>query len=263
MLKQFKDQLGGTIFLARTPQKIISLVPSQTELLFDLGLDKEIVGITRFCVHPEEKCEKKIKIGAPKRFDFDLIDKLKPDLIIGNKEENYRSGIERLRSKHTVWMSDVKTLEDAYQMIESVGDMVAKNEEAYHIVSETRSKMEGIKCHSSIKVAYLIWNRPYMVAGKHTFIDEMLRKFGFTNIFGDLDRYPEVTLDQIRAADPTAIFLSSEPFPFKAKHLDEFKQRFPSTIVRLVDGTMFSWYGSRLRYTVDYSEELISDLLVL
>ena len=261
-LRQFKDQLGETIFLAQTPQKIISLVPSQTELLFDLGLDKEVVGITRFCVHPEEKCRKKIKIGGPKRFDFDLIDKLKPDLIIGNKEENYKAGIESLRSKHTVWMSDITALEDAYQMIKSVGDMVDKRREAHDIVSEIRSKMKRIKHHSIIRVAYFIWKRPYMVAGKNTFIDEMLGKFGFANVFGELDRYPEVTLDQVRSADPTAIFLSSEPFPFKAKHLNEFREKFPSTIIRLVDGTMFSWYGSRLRYTVEYIEELIRDVLV-
>jgi ABC-type Fe3+-hydroxamate transport system substrate-binding protein len=259
-LKQFKDQLGETIFLAGTPRRIISLVPSQTELLFDLGLDKEIIGITRFCIHPEEKCAKKVKVGGTKRFNFDLIDKLKPDLIIGNKEENYKAGIERLSSKYTVWMSDVNTLEDAYQMIKCVGDMVGKSNEAYDIVSEIKSKIKQFKYHSSIKVAYFIWNRPYMVAGKNTFIDEMLGKFGFANVFGDLDRYPEVTLDQIRDAGPAAIFLSSEPFPFKAKHLNEFKQRFPSTIIKLVDGTMFSWYGSRLRYTVDYFEKLINNL---
>jgi ABC-type Fe3+-hydroxamate transport system substrate-binding protein len=255
-LKQFKDQLGGTIFLARTPQRVISLVPSQTELLFDLGLDKEIVGITRFCVHPEEKCAKKIKIGGTKRFDFELIDKLKPDLIIGNKEENYKAGIERLRSKHAVWMSDVNTLQEAFQMIKSVGDMVDKGKEARDIVSNIRSKIKRFKHRPSINVAYFIWNRPYMVAGKNTFIDEMLNKFGFVNV----DRYPEVTLDQIRAANPDAIFLSSEPFPFKAKHLSEFRERFPSTIIKLVDGTMFSWYGSRLRYAGDYFEKLIKNL---
>jgi ABC-type Fe3+-hydroxamate transport system substrate-binding protein len=259
-LKQFKDQLGETIFLAETPQRIISLVPSQTELLFDLGLNKEIIGITRFCIHPEEKCTKKVKIGGTKRFNFDLIDKLKPDLIIGNKEENYKAGIERLRSKYTVWMSDVNTLEDAYQMIKCVGDMVGKSKEAHDIVSEIKSKIKRFKHHSSIKVAYFIWNRPYMVAGGNTFIDEMLGKFGFANVFGELDRYPEVTLDQIKDASPAAIFLSSEPFPFKAKHLNEFKQMFPSTIIKLVDGTMHSWYGSRLRYTVDYFEKLIKDL---
>ncbi|MGB7293623.1 MAG: helical backbone metal receptor [Thermodesulfobacteriota bacterium] len=263
ILRQFKDQLGGSIFLARTPHKIISLVPSQTELLFDLGLDKEVIGITRYCIHPVEKCAEKIKIGGTKRFDFDLIDKLKPDLIIGNKEENYKAGIERLRSKYAVWMSDVNTLEDAYQMIKSIGDMVDKGREARDIVSEIESKVKRFKPRSSIKVAYFIWQRPYMVAGENTFIDDMLRIFGFANVFGDLDRYPEVTLDQIRDASPAAIFLSSEPFPFKSKHLDEFNERFPSTIIRLVDGTMFSWYGSRLRYAADYFEKLIKDLQIL
>jgi ABC-type Fe3+-hydroxamate transport system substrate-binding protein len=260
ILKQFKDQLGGTIFLAGTPRRIISLVPSQTELLFDLGLDKEVIGITRFCIHPKEKCAKKIKIGGTKSFNFDLIDKLKPDLILGNKEENYKAGIERLRSKYNVWMSDVNTLSDAYQMIGSIGDIVGKSQESFHIVSEIKSKIMRFKHRSIIKVAYFIWNGPYMVAGKNTFIDEMLIKFGFVNVFGNVDRYPEVTLDQVRAASPAAIFLSSEPFPFKAKHLNEFRERFPSAIVRLVDGTMFSWYGSRLRYAGDYFENLIKDL---
>ena len=259
-LKQFKDQMGEPVFLEATPRRIISLVPSQTELLFDLGLDKEVIGITRFCIHPREKCAKKIKIGGTKRFNFDLIDKLKPDLVIGNKEENYKAGVERLRSKYPVWMSDVNTLEDAYQMIKSVGDIVGKSQESFHIVSEIKSKVERFKYRSSIKVAYFIWNGPYMVAGKNTFIDEMLNKFGFVNVFGDLDRYPEVTLDQVGAANPDAIFLSSEPFPFKAKHLNEFREIFPSAIVRLVDGTMFSWYGSRLRYAADYVEKLIKNL---
>ncbi|HEX9665682.1 MAG TPA: helical backbone metal receptor [Thermodesulfobacteriota bacterium] len=259
-LKQFKDQLGGTIFLSGTPRRIISLVPSQTELLFDLGLDKEIIGITRFCIHPEGKCAKKVKIGGTKRFNFDLIDILKPDLIIGNKEENYLEGIEKLRSKYPVWMSDVNTLEGAYQMIRGVGEIVGKGGKAADLVCDIVTKMKQFKGHSGINVAYFIWNKPYMVAGHKTFINEMLQQFGFVNVFRDLDRYPEVTVDQIERALPDAIFLSSEPFPFKAKHLNEFKERFPSTIIKLVDGTMFSWYGSRLRYAVSYFEKLIEDL---
>lgn len=243
-----------------SPRRIISLVPSQTELLFDLGLDKEVIGITRFCTHPGDKCAKKARIGGTKRFNFNVIDKLSPDLIIGNKEENYLQGIEKLRSKYPVWMSDVNTLEDAYQMIRGVGDIVGKSEESYDIVSEIRSKLKRLRRRASIRVAYLIWNRPYMVAGKNTFIDEMLRKFGFANVFGDLNRYPEVGLDDIRKASPDAIFLSSEPFPFKAKHSDEFGERFPSAKIRLVDGTMFSWYGSRLRYAPDYLKKLKGDL---
>ncbi len=260
LINRFKDQLGETICLAGSPRRIISLVPSQTELLFDLGLDEELVGITRFCIHPEERCKKKVKIGGTKRFNFDLIEKLKPDLIIGNKEENYLEGINRLRSSYPVWVSDVNTLEDAYQMIETVGEMVGKGEEANVMVSEIRSKIKQFKSKSGMKVAYFIWINPYMVVGKNTFIDDMLRQFGFVNVFKSLERYPEVTLNQVRRASPDVIFLSSEPFHFKSKHLDEFKERFPSTIITLVDGTMFSWYGSRLRYTADYLEELIRDL---
>lgn len=259
-LRQFKDQMGETTCLGGAPRRIISLVPSQTELIFDLGLDKEVVGITRFCVHPEEKCAEKVKIGGTKRFNFGLIDVLRPDLIIGNKEENYLEGIEKLRSKYPVWMSDVNTLEDAYQMIRSVGEIVGKGREAVDMVCEIMTKMEQFKRRSGLKVAYFIWNKPYMVAGNKTFINEMLQKFGFVNVFGDLNRYPQVTLDQIEKARPDAIFLSSEPFPFKAKHLNEFKGRFPSTNIKLVDGAMFSWYGSRLRYAVDYFEKLIEDL---
>jgi len=256
----FKDQLGNRLCLTHTPCRIISLVPSQTELLFDLGLDEEIVGITRFCIHPGNKCAKKVIIGGTKRFNFDVIYKLRPDLIIGNKEENYQEGIEKLRSKYHVWMSDVNTLEDAYQMIRSVGEIVGKSKEADEIVSDIETEMNRFSDHNGIDVAYFIWNKPYMVAGENTFIDHMLGKFGFINVFKDLDRYPEVTLEQISDANPDAIFLSSEPYPFKLKHLNEFKKRFPSAKVKLVDGTMFSWYGSRLGYSADYVSNLITDL---
>jgi len=185
---------------------------------------------------------------------------LKPDLIIGNKEENYQEGIERLSSKFPVWMSDVNSLRDAYQMIRSVGEIVNKTKEADDIVSEIQTKMRQFSDHSGTSVAYFIWNKPFMVAGKNTFIDDMLRNFGFVNVFKDLDRYPEVALDQIKKACPEAILLSSEPFPFKSKHLNEFKGRFPSTNIKLVDGTMFSWYGSRLRYSADYVSNLITEL---
>jgi len=258
--KKLEDQMGNIIRLHQPTSRIISLVPSQTELLFDLGLDEGIVGITRFCIHPKDKCERKEKIGGTKKFNFALIEKLKPDLIIGNKEENYQEGIERLSSRFPVWMSDVNSLRDAYQMIRSVGEIVNKTKEADDIVSEIQTKMRQFSDHSGTRVAYFIWNKPFMVAGKNTFIDDMLRNFGFVNVFKDLDRYPEVTLDQIKKACPEAILLSSEPFPFKSKHLNEFKERFPSTNIKLVDGTMFSWYGSRLRYSADYVSNLITEL---
>ncbi len=258
---KFPDQIGNTVSLSSSPKRIISLVPSQTELLFDLGLDEDIVGITRYCVHPKEKCARKPRIGGTKKFDFDLIDKLKPELILGNREENYKEGIERLLSKYPVWMSDIITLEDAYDMIVLVGEMVGRKAKADEIVSEIKSKMDGLENKAGIKVAYFMWRKPYMVAGGDTFINEMIKKCGLVNVFENIERYPEVTLEQVEEAKPDIILLSSEPFPFKEKHFDEFREKSPSTKIMLVDGEMFSWYGSRLIKAARYFRELRKDLL--
>lgn len=260
MKVSFKDQIGNTVLLRQKPRRIISLVPSQTELLFDLDLDEEIVGITRFCIRPETKCQKKTKIGGTKKFNFELIDGLGPDLIIGNKEENYKEGIRKLGSKYPLWMSDIITIEDALDMIKSVGEMVGKSEKAGEIISVIKTKMHELNNQQVIKVAYLIWKKPYMAAARNTFINEMLKKCGLINVFEYLDRYSEVTLEQIKEASPDAILLSSEPYPFKMRDVNEFRAIFPGTRAIQVDGQMFSWYGSRLRYAPDYFKDLRGDL---
>ncbi|MDX1687439.1 MAG: helical backbone metal receptor, partial [Candidatus Promineifilaceae bacterium] len=183
---QIEDQMGHTIHLPTPPRRIISLVPSQSELLFDLGLDDEIVGVTTFCVHPHDKCESKTVVGGTKQFYFERIDELQPDLIIGNKEENYEKGIERLREKYPVWMSDVVTLAEAYAMIESVGAMVRRPEAAADLVLRIREGLENLPSWPRLRVAYLIWRKPYMAAGHRTFIHEMLHKANFVNVFGHL-----------------------------------------------------------------------------
>src|ERR1700741_3198050 len=108
----FIDQTGRKISIPQIPQRIISLVPSQTELLFDLGLDKEVVGITKFCVHPPEWFQTKTRVGGTKQLKIDLIKQLQPDLIIANKEENVKEQIEELEKHFPVWISDVNNLED-------------------------------------------------------------------------------------------------------------------------------------------------------
>ena len=118
----FTDQLGRKLILEKIPQRIISLVPSQTELLFDLGLEEEVVGITKFCIHPDSWFHSKTRIGGTKQFDFEKIKSLQPDLIIGNKEENDKEQIEELMKNFTVWMSDIKTLADACKMICEIGE---------------------------------------------------------------------------------------------------------------------------------------------
>lgn len=263
----FTDQLNKKIKLTETPKRIISLVPSQTELLYDLGLRDEVVGITKFCIHPEEWFRTKTRIGGTKNFDFEKIKILKPDLIIGNKEENEQSQIEELSKHYNVWISDIKTLNDALEMILSIGAIIGKNEEAINLQLEIESLFANFpiqfRTYNIPTVAYFIWNNPYMVAGNNTFINDMLNRCGFTNVFAspDSSRYPEVFSKQIAEANPQVILLSSEPYPFKEKHIQEFQTICSGAKVIIVDGELFSWYGSRLLSAPAYFSKLIQSLL--
>ncbi|HTK20802.1 MAG TPA: helical backbone metal receptor [Mucilaginibacter sp.] len=252
--------MNRTVDIPPAPKRIISIVPSQTELLFDLGLDEEIVGITKFCIHPAEKVKRRLKIGGTKKLNINQIRKLNPDLIIGNKEENEKDQIEELMQNFPVWMSDVSNLEDAVDMIRKVGQLVDREEKAIEMASTITISFENLKIKSSsLKVAYLIWRKPYIVAGKATFIDDMLKKCGLRNAF-DLERYPEVFPGQIVEADPDLVFLSSEPYPFTDRHITEFQALVPDAKIQLVDGELFSWYGSRLLQAPGYFKQLISSL---
>ena len=276
--------MGNKICLDKTPKCIISLVPSQTELLFDLGLTDEVVGITKFCVHPEEMFRKKPRVGGTKKVNFDKIKELQPDLIIGNKEENEKEQILELMKHYPVWMSDIKTLDDAYQMIISVGEIIGRRKKSEELVKKIKSEFEKLKQLTNNQpayrtgrqqltksVAYFIWKNPYMCAGLDTFIDNMLSLCGFENVFKthlqpfskeeeSIVRYPKITVDDIKKANPGLIFLSSEPYPFKEKHIQEFKSICPDADVRVVDGEMFSWYGSRLLHAPKYFSGLLKQL---
>lgn len=254
----FTDQTEHTITLKSAPKRIISLVPSQSELLWDLGLRTELVGITKFCIHPDEMFKSIEKVGGTKKLDIEKIRALKPDLIIGNKEENEQIQIETLRKEFPVWMSDIYDLSDAFEMITAIAQMVEKQTEAEKLVKTIRdnfAKMD-ISGFKGKKVAYFIWYNPYMVAAPNTFVNNIIEKLGMINAFSYLSRYPEVNASQIKGAAPDCIFLSSEPFPFKEKHIAELKQICPNAEIILVDGEMFSWYGSRLQYAPAYFNTL-------
>lgn len=250
--RQFRDQMGSFCHLKDVPQRIVSLVPSQTELLFDLGLNDKIVGITKFCIHPYALTRQKVKIGGTKKFRFDIIDKLRPDLIIGNKEENYQEGIEILRQKYPVWMSDINDLNDAFNMMKSIGSMLDKNMEVDSLIMQIAGGMNEVKSKFQGSVAYFIWKDPLMVVASNNFIHNILVEMGFTNVFEHRTRYPEISHQQLSGLNPDYILLSSEPFPFKAKHFEEFQRMCPDSKVCIVDGEMFSWYGSRLLRAVNY-----------
>lgn len=243
------DQMGRTVQVPKDPKRIISLVPSQTELLLDLGLP--VVGRTKFCVHPAEKVKSIPVIGGTKQFHLDRIRDLQPDLIIGNKEENYEEGIAALEQEFPVWMSDIVTVQDALDMMYRVGQLGGWEHLARTLLTTIESGLERIKSRHSGRVVYLIWKNPWMAAGNHTFIHSMLTHLGFENAVAD-SRYPEVTLDQMHSLQPDFVFLSSEPYPFKENHVQELQAQLTHSRVMLVDGEMFNWYGSRLMKAVEY-----------
>lgn len=264
MQKTVIDQLGRTITVNFPPKRIVSLVPSQTELLFDLGLDQEIVGITKFCIHPIEKFATRVKVGGTKKLNISLIKELNPDLIIANKEENTQIEIEALMNEFPVWISDVGNLSQALEMITGIGELVNRAPEAYylnHLIKTGFSDLEILAKQVGYKksVAYLIWKDPFMFAGQGTFINDILDKIGLENIIST-ERYPSSEIAVIQEKNPKFIFLSSEPYPFKAKHIADLEKLFPESKVLLVDGEMFSWYGSRLVKAISYLFQLQKEL---
>ena len=247
LLQSFTDQLHRKIQVQFPPKRIISLVPSQTELLFYLGLDDEVVGITKFCVHPKKQFKTKPRIGGTKTYHFDRIDALKPDLIIANKEENDQAQIEALAEKYPIWISDVKNLEDALMMIKRVGELVNKKIEADDLVIKIRQEFANLPARNNLQsAAYFVWREPYMVAGNDTFISHMMQQAGYQNVFANQERYPFIELDKLQSINPKVILLPSEPFPFKEKHIGDFQAICPNAEIKLVDGELFSWYGNRL-----------------
>lgn len=259
-MREVYDQMNTEIRLENTPRRIISLVPSQTELLFDLGLENEVIGITKFCIHPDAWFRTKTRIGGTKTVNLEQVKKLQPDLIIGNKEENSEEDIRELRKIAPVWMSDIYTLSDALNMISSLGEICDRSEQANALCAEIKTNFAELKTSllpndSPKSVAYYIWKDPNMLSGKQTFIDAMLEECGLVNVTSE-PRYPQ----EDALLKPDCIFLSTEPYPFKEEHCEEFRARFPNAKVLVVDGEFFSWYGSRLRSAPNYFKSLLEQL---
>ena len=268
-MPSFTDQLGRTITLdhpVHSPLRIVSLVPSQTELLYTLGLDSpspsfEVVGITKFCIHPQKWFRTKPRIGGTKDIRPEKIAALQPHLIIANKEENVREQIESLATQFPVWVSDIPDLAAALDMIRSLGDVIGCPGQAQTLAGQIQKDFAAlVAIRPSPRTAYLIWRtgKPlsYMAAGRDTFIDDMLHRCGFTNVV-DQPRYPVTDPAALAAAGCELVLLSSEPYPFRDKHREELQTLLPKATIRLVDGEMFSWYGSRLLHAPAYFRDLL------
>lgn len=268
-MKQFTDQLGTTHTFEHTPSRIVSLVPSQTETLFDLGLEDELVGVTKFCVHPFHLKATKTIIGGTKQINIAKIQALQPDIIIANKEENTLEIVAQLKEICPVWVTDVLTIEDSIQVIRDFGNLFNKRTDAQKWIQKMTFGLtdfqEFIKSKSAQKVAYFIWANPYMVAAGETYINEILKLNKFENIYDSNPkyegRYPEVIIQKMRIqGDPELILLSSEPFPFKDEHAFELGRHTHHARTVFVDGEYFSWHGTRLVKAFDYFKVLHNTL---
>lgn len=255
------DMIGRSVQAPLYPQRIISLVPSQTELLYDLGLTDEVVGITKFCVHPTDWFRNKKRVGGTKNVNIATVKALQPDLIIANKEENTREQILELAALYPVWTSDITNLAGACAMIRQVGQLVGKAGHGEELAGQIEHSFAALQQKKIPKsVAYFIWRQPWMCAGGDTFISDMIARMGWINVLENQMRYPVIALDELRALQPDILLLSSEPYPFKEIHIAELQAVLPNACIALVDGEMFSWYGSRLLHTAAYMERLLAEL---
>ncbi|SIR49371.1 MULTISPECIES: ABC transporter substrate-binding protein [Chryseobacterium] len=237
--------------------KIVSLVPSITEALFDLGLtENEVVGRTKFCIHPQDKIKNVPIIGGTKNINIEKIKVLQPDLILANKEENVKDQVEVLMDDYKVMVTNIDTIEDNYYLLKNLGKLFGKEDRAQLFNLKIYDVLNQAKLDIPVKAAYLIWKNPYMTIGSDTFIHRILTEIGFENIFKNQTRYPQITTEDL--ADADVIMLSSEPFPFKEKHIEELKAFYPDKKIIIVDGEAFSWYGTHIAKCEEYFRELVS-----
>lgn len=260
-MKTLIDQIGTSHSFETAPKRIISLVPSQTELLYDLGLEDKIIGITKFCVHPYHFKSTKKMVGGTKKVHYEKIRLLNPDIIICNKEENTKEIVEKLSEICPVWVTNILTIEDNFQMITDFGQLFNCRTEAQKWNDKLAFGLQDFKSYIKDKpfkkAAYFIWKNPFMVAGSDNYINELLKLNHFTNIYLDKGRYPEIEIKKMRLeGDPDVVLLSSEPYPFKEEDAFEIGRFTHHAKTVFVDGEMFSWYGTRLLKAFSYFKQM-------
>jgi len=241
-----------------TGKRIVSLVPSLTEMLCDVGLEKQMVGRTKFCIHPQEVIKGITTIGGTKNPNIEKISGLNPDVIIANKEENRKEDIDLISQFCPVLLSDIQTIADIVTTLEEY-KIYFPEISCDHLIDNLKN-ISFPKIDVPISVLYLIWKDPYMSIGRDTFIHHILEVLGFQNVCAEKLRYPEINQQEMEKLNPQLVLLSSEPFPFKENHIQEVKSILPHAKVALVDGEMFSWYGSRVLKMPLYFANLFLEL---
>ncbi|MDN4608547.1 ABC transporter substrate-binding protein [Sporosarcina highlanderae] len=253
--KTVVDRVGRRVTYHYPPKRIVSLCPGITDTLFALDLEEKIVGRTRFCIFPKDKAENVPAVAGTKDIKLEAIQAVQPDLIIVEKEENTKEIVDALEKYFPVYVAEVQSVGEAFRMIEEMGNLTDRIEAAAKLVSSIQQQFDSLPKAHEKRIAYVIWRKPYMVVGKDTYINSLLEKIGFINPFINAEgRYPAVSAEDFQKANLDYVFLASEPFPFKEKHLGEFIDMMPETKPILVDGEMF-WYGPRMLEAAHYFQQ--------
>ena len=257
MPKTVRDDLQRDVTFRFPPRRIVCLCPSLTETLFALGLDRQVIGRTSYCIHPAQRVQSVTVVGGTRDVDSDRVRALRPDLIIAAKEENPQQVVQLLADALPVFVCNVADYDSALRAITSLGNLTDRVQQAAAVVRRIRTAFAQLRPNATHRVAYLIWREPYMAAGRGTYIDALLEKCGLKNVCKGLSgRYPEITIELLRQLRPTWILLSSEPFPFNESHFGELASQIPAARVVRVDGEMFSWYGSHMLAAAEYLRKL-------
>lgn len=258
------DDLGRTVILKNPPARIVSLVPSITLSLYDLGAGDRVAGRTSFCIHPKAAVQQAMVVGGTKKVHLDKVLSLRPDLVLANKEENVEEQITELSRQVPVFVTDIHTYADNARLLDILGRLTGKTTAAKdwnaRIQAAYKDATRKLKSHAPLRALYVIWRKPYMSVGADTFIHDIMDRAGFVHVMGHKRRYPKFSAAEAQALSPDVVFLSSEPYPFREKHIAEFSAMLPGAAIRLVDGEMFSWYGTRLLETWGYLLELRREL---
>jgi ABC-type Fe3+-hydroxamate transport system substrate-binding protein len=234
--------------------RIVSLVPSITELLCDLDLSEQVVGRTGFCIHPWETVKTIPKVGGTKDLKFDRIRELEPTHVVVNIDENKKEDAEALAEFiPNVVVTHPLGPRDNLDLYRQMGREFDREAEAEVLCEKFESALALVDGRPEQRVLYLIWKDPWMTISPKTYISQTLALFNWTTVPAATDeRYPEVDLG---AVEVDRVLLSSEPFHFKEAHLAEVEGLVPGAKVSLVDGEMTSWYGSRAIAGIDYLRE--------
>jgi ABC-type Fe3+-hydroxamate transport system substrate-binding protein len=260
-MRTLTDHTDRIVQVPDLPQRVISLCPSQSATLAALGLGSRLAGITRFCVYPEDMWKQTPRVGGTKRVQLDKIHAIQPDLVICQKEENTPEIVQTLAEFYPVFVTDVETIEDSYRMTETLGMLTGTEVKADEINAKVKASLNTIEPLPGIDTAYLIWKDPYMAAGRANFIDEILQLCGMKNVLSSFpDRYPKLSEQQLMQAEPKLLLLSSEPYPFAEKHIEALQQLLPNTLIQLVNGMYFSWYGERMTEAGPYLSALMHQI---